>query len=51
MIIETQRLFLRELQQSDLRNLAKRIGMCKEEEFITRYHNGDMLHFLYSVSR
>ena len=27
------------------------IGMSKEDEFITQYYNGDMLHFLYSVHR
>lgn len=31
--------------------VAERIGMKKEDEFITQYYNGDMLHFLYSVSR
>ena len=31
--------------------VAERIGMSREEEFITQYYNGDMLHFLYSVSR
>lgn len=31
--------------------VAESIGMRKEDEFITRYYNGDMLHFLYSVSR
>lgn len=29
--------------------VAERIGMCKEDEFITQYYNGDMLHYLYSV--
>lgn len=27
------------------------IGMKKEDEFVTQYYNGDMLHFLYSVHR
>lgn len=31
--------------------VAQRIGMHKEDEFVTRYYNGDMLHFLYSVHR
>lgn len=31
--------------------VAKAIGMKKEDEFITQYYNGDMLHFLYSVQR
>lgn len=31
--------------------VAERIGMQKEDEFITQYYNGDMLHFLYSVHR
>ena len=30
---------------------AERIGMKKEDEFITQYYNGDMLHFLYSVKK
>ena len=31
--------------------VAESIGMSKEDEFITQYYNGDMLHFLYSVSK
>lgn len=31
--------------------VAENIGMKKEDEFITQYYNGDMLHFLYSVHR
>lgn len=31
--------------------VAESIGMTKEDEFITQYYNGDMLHFLYSVCR
>lgn len=31
--------------------VAESIGMSKEDEFITQYYNGDMLHFLYSVQR
>ena len=31
--------------------VAESIGMSKEDEFITRYYNGDMLHFLYSICR
>lgn len=31
--------------------VAESIGMNKEDEFITQYYNGDMLHFLYSVHR
>lgn len=31
--------------------VAENIGMSKEDEFITQYYNGDMLHFLYSVSK
>ena len=31
--------------------VAQSIGMVKQDEFITRYYNGDMLHYLYSVSR
>ena len=31
--------------------VAESIGMSKEDEFITQYYNGDMLHFLYSVCR
>ena len=29
--------------------VAKSMGMKKEDEFVTQYYNGDMLHFLYSV--
>lgn len=28
--------------------VAERIGMSKEDEFITQYYNEDMLHYLYS---
>ncbi|MDD3920587.1 MAG: GNAT family N-acetyltransferase [Eubacteriales bacterium] len=31
--------------------VAESIGMTKEDEFITQYYNGDMLHFLFSVTR
>ena len=31
--------------------VAESIGMRKEDTFIARYYNGDMLHFLYSVHR
>lgn len=31
--------------------VAERNGMRKEDEFITRYYKGNMLHFLYSVSK
>ena len=31
--------------------VAESIGMKKEDEFVTQYYNGDMLHFLYSVHR
>lgn len=31
--------------------VAERIGMKKEDTFITQYYNGDMLHFLYSVHK
>lgn len=31
--------------------VAESIGMLKEDEFITQYYNGGMLHFLYSVYR
>lgn len=31
--------------------VAESIGMSKEDEFITQYYNGDMLHFLYSVHK
>lgn len=31
--------------------VAESIGMHKEDEFITQYYNGDMLHYLYSVYR
>lgn len=31
--------------------VAESIGMSKEDEFITQYYNGDVLHFLYSVHR
>lgn len=31
--------------------VAESIGMTKEDEFITRYYNGDMLHYLYSVKK
>ncbi len=31
--------------------VAQSIGMTKQDEFITQYYNGDMLHYLYSVSR
>ena len=29
--------------------VAKSMGMKKEDELITQYYNGDMLHYLYSV--
>ena len=29
--------------------VAESIGMRKEDTFIARYYNGDMLHYLYSV--
>lgn len=29
--------------------VAKRLGMRKEDEFITRYYNGDMLHYLFAI--
>ena len=32
-------------------NVAQRIGMQKEDEFVTKYYAGDRLHFLYSVKR
>ena len=31
--------------------VAESIGMSKEDEFITRYYSGNMLHFLYSVHK
>lgn len=31
--------------------VAESIGMSKEDEFITQYYNGEMLHFLYSVHK
>ncbi|WP_455650222.1 GNAT family N-acetyltransferase [Enterocloster citroniae] len=31
--------------------VAESIGMSKEDEFITQYYNGRMLHYLYSVHR
>ena len=31
--------------------VAESIGMRKEDTFIARYYNGDMLHYLYSVQR
>lgn len=31
--------------------VAESIGMTKEDEFITQYYNGDMLHFLYSIEK
>lgn len=31
--------------------VAERIGMYKEDEFITQYYNGNMLHYLYSARR
>lgn len=31
--------------------VAESIDMSKETKFITRYYNGDMLHFLYSVCK
>ena len=31
--------------------VAESIGMSKEDEFITQYYNGDMLHFLYSAHK
>ena len=30
--------------------VAEAIGMKKEKEFITKYYNGEMLHFLYSIN-
>lgn len=31
--------------------VAESIGMRKEDTFVARYYNGDMLHYLYSVRR
>lgn len=31
--------------------VAESIGMSKEDEFITQFYNGDMLHFLYSIKK
>lgn len=31
--------------------VAESIGMTKEDEFITEYYNGDMLHYLYSIQK
>ncbi len=31
--------------------VAESHGMTKEAEFITKYYNGNMLHYLYSVQR
>ena len=31
--------------------VAESIGMTREDEFITQYYNGDMLHYLYSVHK
>lgn len=31
--------------------VAESIGMTKEDEFIARYYNGDMLHVLYSMKK
>lgn len=31
--------------------VAESIGLRKEDEFITQYYNGDMLHYLYSLER
>ncbi|PEJ96872.1 GNAT family N-acetyltransferase [Bacillus wiedmannii] len=31
--------------------VAKKLGMIKEKEFMTEYYNGDMLHYLYSISK
>ena len=31
--------------------VAERIGMTREDTFITQYYNGDMLHYLYSVHK
>jgi len=31
--------------------VAESIGMHRKDEFITRYYNGDMPHFLYSVCK
>ena len=31
--------------------VAERIGMIREAEFTARYYNGDMRHYLYSISR
>lgn len=64
-ILETERLVLREMIQKDFQDLARilrdpnhasirvseSIGMRKEDEFIAQYYNEDMLHYLYSVHR
>jgi RimJ/RimL family protein N-acetyltransferase len=31
--------------------VAESHGMTKEDEFITKYYNGDMLHYLYSAEK
>lgn len=31
--------------------VAKKLGMVKEKEFMTKYYNGDMLHHLYSIPK
>lgn len=31
--------------------VAESVGLRKEDEFVTQYYNGDMLHFLYSLEK
>ena len=31
--------------------VAESIGLKKEDEFITQYYNGDMLHYLYALEK
>ncbi|PHG06801.1 GNAT family N-acetyltransferase [Bacillus toyonensis] len=31
--------------------VAKKLGMVKQKEFMTKYYNQDMLHYLYSISK
>ena len=54
MILQTERLILKEMKQTDFQDLAEILQNPKvmyAYEFVTEYYNGDMLHFLYCVHK
>ena len=54
MILQTERLILKEMKQTDFQDLAEILQNPKvmyAYKFVTQYYNGDMLHFLYCVHK